>query len=302
MAIPVLYAFLLWLNLMADFCDFVSWAGGLLGIRIGEASNPGPPEERRSRSRTPPAPTPGQAITTDHLGQALAQLRVDIRSDVATELTNVQDRLSTVEQDTAAFRATRTEERLSYRARVLAATEKALLCSGSYPQTIILSNWTDNITRAEKEKWIADTLSAIKKKTLKLDFLPGIIRVKFESEETAVAFRKAWRDKAFKNSTGAPIFAVRDAPKEVRQLRADLRAVAKAFKKHAWEEKTKQKIEIRWEEGGVIYSDQTAIATRRDDGEITFASPNLEEIYKKYRTKNTTTGGEERPAKSARQG
>lgn len=56
------------------------------------------------------------------------------------------------------------------------------------------------------------------------------------------------------------------------------------------------------EEGGVIYSDQTAIATRRDDGEITFASPNLEEIYKKYRTKNTTTGGEERPAKSARQG
>ena len=298
----------IWYHLLlatSNFMDVLcSWSKGLLGVRVGEASHPGPPGENSplpERERSPRGQGEGGNISMQDLTKALGQLRVDIRQDISQELESVKGRVSTVEQGVAEFRATQAPDRLSYRARALAATEKALLNTGAYAQSIILSNWTSSISRAQKEKMINDTLANMRKKYLKVDFLPEIIRVKFESEDTAVAFKKAWKEQGYKNGNNAPIFAARDSPKEVRFLRAELRAVAKAVKKAGWEN-GQQKIQtlIKWEEGGVLYVNGTKAAERRDDGEIVFSIPEVRETYLRYKTASAQASEGDRPAKAPR--
>jgi hypothetical protein len=229
-------------------------------------------------------------------------------STLETSVHTVQTKLAEMTNDEAEL----------YSLSVLAATEQALMLSGTYPLSCVLSNWGDT-GDAEKNTSISACFAPLKKpgvvklgdpsgaKLIKQEHEKGFTRLRFESADTAISFKKAWTAKKVKNSTGAPVFCSRDTPKQVRILRAKLIAAERALKQFSYrqelEEATaanrpavKKQWVTRWDQGGVLYVDTLRIARRTPQGNLHWYDPNWENTYRSLIPPTPTETTPEGPA------
>ena len=174
----------------------------------------------------------------------------------------------------------------------LVALEEALLANPIYASTIVLSNW-GGLEKQAREKRIRDTLNTMNKKSRKVEHVSTLVKVSFEMPETAVAFKSAWikSPQVNKNDQNKPIFATRDAPKVVRELRRMLVDVERTLKKATWSmDKSKHVWRVNWARGGILSRDATDIACRRPNGHIKWLDEAAKELYMKNATSAPANG------------